>query len=188
MKQVSEKLNAFLNSSRHFICADIYELRTRDGGAYRFTDGNEDVAYNGRRYRADLFAVKRSQTKTIGSVSVDKLTLTIYADKSDKLNGEAANAFAHSGGLDRAQLFLSRVFFDEQGQAIGHVALFGGVVEIQNGGGLTLTLSVKAETQGLNVEFPRRRYYPQTPFGAVAGKDSGTALVAPFIPSTASVI
>lgn len=67
------------------------------------------------------------------------------------------------------------------------MSLFGGVVEVSKAGGIALKLTVKAETQGLNMPFPRRRYYPQAPYGGIAGKDSGTALIAPFVPTSLSL-
>ena len=55
-------------------------------------------------------------------------------------------------------------------------------------GGLVVSLDVKAETSGLNMEFPIRKYYPQGSFstdkdGIVTIKDSDDiAVVAPFKP------
>lgn len=187
MKQVSEKMNAHLNGSKHFLCADVYELRLRDGVGYFLTDADVDVSYNGRLYRHDEMILMRTQIKTMSRVAVDKMTVTIYADESDKIGAKPVNEFAHGGGFDRARLYLNRIFFDDNHEPIGHVSLFGGVVEVSKAGGLAIKLTVKAETQGLNMPFPRRRYYPQAPYGGIAGKDSGTALIAPFVPTSLSL-
>ena len=187
MKQVTEAMNAHLNHDKHFRCADVYDLQLRGGSTYFITDSDVDVGYEGNLYKHNQLVIERTQIKTNSRVTVDKLTITIFSDKSDKIEGKTVQEFAHDGGFDRAKLFLRRVFFDDEGIPFGHVSLFGGMVEVSAAGGLELKLNVKAETQGLHMSFPLRRYYPQTPYGAIAGKDSGTALVAPFVPSSLSL-
>lgn len=184
MKLVSEKLNAHLNMAKHFKSADLYHIATRDGQGYYFTNASNSLSYNGRLYRADFVIIERTKIQTHGKVEVDTLNVKISANAADKMGGKPLHQFAHDGGLDRGRLALSRVFFDDDFNPIGHIALFNGVMEVKAGGGLTLELTVKADTQGLAAPFPKRRYYPQAPYGAIAGKDSGTALIAPFVPTT----
>lgn len=188
MKSVTERLNQYLNTERHFTCADLYELNIRDGGTYYFTDSDLNVSYDGRLYRADFLLIRREQIKLQAQVTVDKLAIKINADKSDTINGKPLNAYAHAGGLDRAFLQLKRLFFDEHGAPLGHVSLFRGVVEIQKGGGIEIAVSVKAATAGLNAQFPRRRYYPQSPYGGIANKNTQTAVIAPFIPTKETLL
>ena len=94
---------------------------------------------------------------------------------------------AHSGVLDRAKLYLRRCFFRDQ-SVVGAIDLFGGNVEVKSAGGIKIELSVKAETQGLNMEFPVRRYYPQGSYttnedGVIYSKETDAAtLIAPFVP------
>lgn len=187
MKQVTDAMDRHLNRDRHFRCADVYELQLRNGGTYFFTDSDADIVYEGNLYVHNRFIIERTQIKTNSRVMVDKLVVTVFSDRSDKIEGKTVQEFAHDGGFDGARLFLRRVFFDDDGSPFGHVALFGGIVEVSNAGGMELKFNVKAETQGLHMFFPLRRYYPETPYGTIAGKDSGTALVAPFVPSSLSL-
>lgn len=48
----------------------------------------------------------RTQIKTMSRVAVDKMTVTIYADESDKIGDQSVNEFAHDGGFDKAKLFF----------------------------------------------------------------------------------
>ena len=68
-------------------------------------------------------------------------------------------------------------------------SLFGGTAEVKSAGGIKLQLSVKAKTQGLNMQFPIRKYYPQGTYSAndksqvISSKDTDdTCLIAPFVP------
>lgn len=50
-----------------------------------------------------------------------------------------------------------------------------------------MQLSIKAETSGLNMDFPIRKYYPQGSFSSTGGKVTAggvdaNAVIAPFIP------
>lgn len=184
MKNVSDKMNEYLNKEKNFNCADLYELYLRDGSEYFFTDYDDDVKYNGKIYLHNKFIINRTRIKTQHKVTVDKMTVTIFADENDNIGKKLVNKFAHDGGFDRAMFYLKRIFLDDKGNAIGHVSLFGGLSEVNKVGGLKLILNIKAETQGLNRMFPCRRYYPQTPYGSVSKKDNNTALIAPFVPRT----
>ena len=123
--------------------------------------------------------------------------MTIYTDgehAQDRIDGHAVLAAAHSGVLDGAKLYLRRAFFTvAPGQlpvasVIGVVSLFGGDVEIKSSGGIKMELTVKAKTQGLNREFPIRKYYPEGCYSTTGGRvvSSGTTnetcLITPFIP------
>ncbi|WP_441561963.1 DUF2163 domain-containing protein [Colibacter massiliensis] len=164
MKQVGEALNNHLNQSKTFLSCDLYGLHLKSGLSYYWADTDVNVTYGGNVYRGDGPVITRNKTSTRSEVSVDKLTISISCDKKDTIGGVPLMAVAHNGGLDGSTLNLKRAFFTAEGVLIDAVDLFTGIVEVRQGGGLTLQLDIKSVVQKLNVDFPNKRYYPQCPY------------------------
>lgn len=188
MKDVSDKLATYLNTKKEMRACDLYVLTLYSGTSYYYTDADHDVVYDGHTYQHDAFLLKREQTKINNTISVDSMTISIYATVDDKLGDTPLFVAAHDGTLDRGTLSLSRCFFDEDGSIMGVLGLFAGTTEVKSCGGLQMQLTVKSKVQGLSQEFPRRRFYPQGTFAASGGKvsassteDSGT-VIAPYVP------
>ena len=196
MKTVSQALATHLNTEKNFISCDLFELVLANGNEYRYADTDCDISWDGKVYRHDALLIKRNQIKLQNQVAVDTLTVTIYTDRehsADMIESAPVLAAAHSGILDGAKMYLKRAFFTVSSglpvaTAIGVVSLFGGDVEIKSSGGIKLELTVKAKTQGLSQEFPRRKYYPEgsytTTEGTISstGTTNDTCLIAPFVP------
>jgi len=197
MKTVDPALQNYLNTVKNFISCDLFELVLANGNTYYYADTDCDIVYNNHIYQHDALLIKRQQIKLQGQVTVDTLGVTIYTDGNhakDLIDGQPVLAVAHNGTLDGAKLYLRRAFFNVMdGQlpaasVVGVVSLFGGDVEIKSSGGIKLELTVKAKTQGLNKEYPIRKYYPEgcyTTTGGVVistGETNDTCLIAPFVP------
>lgn len=188
MKSVTDALAAYLNTEKEMNVCDLYTLTLYDGTAYYYTDADKDITYNGHTYLHDALLLKREQTKINNVISVDSMTVSIYATVDDKLGDKPIFLAAHDGALDRATLALSRCFFDEDGNTIGAVDLFSGITEVKSCGGLLMKLTVKSKVQGLSQEFPRRRFYPQGTYSTSGGKVSSSteedsaSVIAPYVP------
>ena len=197
MKTVNQALQNYLNTEKNFISCDLFELELASGNIYYYADTDCDITYNNHIYRHDALLIKRQQIKLQGQVTVDTLGVTIYTDgdhAADMIESQPVLAVAHNGTLDGAKMYLRRAFFNvTDGQVpaasvVGVVSLFGGDVEIKSSGGIKLELTIKAKTQGLNKEFPIRKYYPEgcyTTTGGVVistGETNDTCLIAPFVP------
>lgn len=197
MKDVSAELEVHLNTEKTFTSCDLYELVLANGNTYRYADCDCDIVLDNRIYRHDALIIKRQQINLQGQVTVDTLAVTIYADgnhAADTIESMPIMAAAHSGVLDGAKLSLKRAFFRKTGElpaasVIGTIGLFSGEVEIKSSGGIKLELTIKSKTQGLNMEFPRRRYYPQGAYTTAAsgrvtssGDTDEYCLIAPFVP------
>ncbi len=188
MKDVTQELSEYLNTAKHLVCCDLYELLLSDGTAHYYTDADIDIEHDGKVYQHNALLIKRKQVKLHDRVVVDNMDVTIHAGTNDKINGIMLLKAAHDGTLDRAKLHLSRCFFDDDINILGVIGLFGGNVEVKKCGGLQLDLTVKAQTQGLAQEFPRRKYYPQGAYSTVGStvtaedNDSDSCLIAPFVP------
>ena len=197
MKTVTTALQNHLNTEKNFISCDLFELVLANGNTYYYADTDCDIIYNSHVYRHDALLIKRQQIKLQGQVTVDTLGVTIYTDADhtqDKIENLPVLAIAHSGALDGAKLYLRRAFFTvADGQlptasVIGVVSLFGGDIEIKSSGGIKLELTVKSKSQGLNREFPIRKYYPEGCYSITGGvvistgTTNDTCLIAPFVP------
>lgn len=186
MKTATAKLKQLLTSPNIDEC-DLYELRLASGQQFFWTGTDKDVWVGDRCYPHDGPVLKREQVKINSSVVVDTLNVTMYADAHDNIGVQTVLQAAHSGALDGAILTLSRCFFDAD-QVSGMIQLFSGNVEINSAGGMTIKMVVKAKTQGLNMEFPIRRYYPQGTYQSTNGsvvadaQSDSTCLIAPYVP------
>ena len=196
MKTVSPALATHLNTVKNFLSCDLVELVLASGNVYRYADTDCDVTWDSKVYYHNRLLIKRQQIRLQSQVAVDTLSVTIYTDRehaADEIESTPVLAAAHSGVLDGAKLYLKRAFFQHNtalptATVVGAVSLFGGDVEIKSSGGIKLELTVKAKTQGLSQEFPRRKYYPEgvytTSNGTVVstGTTNDTCLIAPFVP------
>ncbi len=194
MKTVSNDLETYLNTTKNMTSCDLYELTLFGGGTYYYADTDMDIVYDGHVYKHNALLIKRNQIKLNSSVVVDTMTVTVHADIHDKIEDKPILQAAHDGTLDRANLQLKRCFF--RGQTIvGCISLFGGTVEVKSAGGIGLQLTVKAKTQGLNMNFPIRKYYPQGTYSTddtsqvISSKDTdSTCVIAPFVPRKEALI
>lgn len=196
MKDVTADLATHLNTEKSFLSCDLFDLVLANGNTYYYADTDCDVVMGNIIYRHDALLIQRQQISIQGQVTVDTLDVTIYTDgehAADKIESLPVMQVAHSGVLDGAKLYLKRAFFHKTGDlpaaaVIGTIGLFGGDVEIKSSGGIKLELTVKSKTQGLNREFPIRKYYPQgaytTTSGQIvsSGQTNDTCLIAPFVP------
>lgn len=187
MKNVANNLENYLNTHKNITSCDLYELRLENGASYYYADFDVDVVYDGRIYKHDGLLIKREQIKINDRVVVDTLNVTINTTSPDKIADKPILVAANEGILDGAKLFLKRCFFDDAKQ-LGCISLFGGICEVKQCGGLELKLTVKAKTQGLSQEFPRRKFYPQGSYSTTDGQvtasssDNESCVITPFIP------
>lgn len=195
MKSVDSNLETYLNTVKEIQCCDLYEFTVGET-KYYYTNSDRDIVYNSQTYKHNVFLFERDQIKLENQLQVDSLTVTVSAGESDTIavNGTEKPFLkaVNDGDFDGATLKLSRCFFkpitDTALPAIvGVIALFSGVCDISQAGGLYVQFSVKSKTTGLNMTFPMRRYYPQGAYsvvnGSVAASDSSdNCLIAPYIP------
>ena len=188
MKTVGNALSTYLNTTKNMISCDLFVLKLNNGTEYCFTNADKSIQYNGKTFRHDQLLIERQQVRLHDTVVVDTMSVIIYADTAAVLGGTGIKAAAHNGLLDRAYMSILRAFFDSDHNMLDAMGIFGGIIEVNKCGGLALEITVKAQTQGLSQEFPRRKYYPQgaytTTNGTVSstGSNNDSCLIAPFVP------
>lgn len=188
MKDTTDELATYLNTQKEMISCDLYTLTLYDGSEYYFTDADKDVTYGGHTYQHNALLLKREQTKINNVISVDSMTVSIYATVEDKLGDKPIFLAAHDGAFDRATLAMSRCFFDLEENVIGVVGLFSGTTEVKSCGGLAMKLTVKSKVQGMSQEFPRRKFYPQGTYVSdgetvtSSTEEDSASVIAPYVP------
>ncbi len=188
MKDTTDELAKYLNTQKEMISCDLYTLTLYGGSEYHFTDADRDVISDGVTFKHDAFLFKREQTKINNVISVDSMTISIFATAEDKLGDKPLFLAAHDGTLDRATLAMSRCFFDLEGNVIGVVGLFSGITEVKSCGGLAMKLTVKSKVQGMSQEFPRRKFYPQGTYASngttvtSSTEEDSASVIAPYVP------
>lgn len=188
MKKVNAALSQYLNTEKNMISCDLFTLHLANGQEYHFTNADKNIFYDGVTYLHDQLLIKRQQVKLHDTVVVDTMTITIYADAKANIGGIGIKSAAHNGVLDRAKMQVKRAFFDSSANILGAMDLFRGNLEVKKSGGLSLELTIKAQTQGLSQEYPRRKYYPQgaytTTNGVVSSTEGNNAscIITPFMP------
>lgn len=88
MKSVENALSDYLNTQKEMVSCDLYTLALFDGETHYYTNADHDIVYDGHTYLHDAFRIKREQTKINNVVSVDSMTVSIYATLEDKLGGK----------------------------------------------------------------------------------------------------
>jgi hypothetical protein len=188
MKQVTDELREYLHTHTEFMMCDLYEITLKSGLVFRYAEFDRDITLPDGRFfshKGPLF--KRSRIKLSSSISVDKLTVTVHSDTTDTVGGVPMMQVAHNGGFDEAELSLLRCIMAPPGTiddsmmmrlisdgegfnplpgptVIGAVEMFGGYIDVGDGGGLEMKWTVKSGVQKLNVDFPPRKYYPTCPY------------------------
>ncbi len=149
-----------LNSAQQFSTADCYTITLNNGSIYRWTSMDVDVVYNGYVYSSNCPILTRGKTKVAGKLEVAELDLTIAPRTSDTLNGIPWITAIVRGALDGAWVQLDRAFFSgpQNGNAVGGVNLFYGMVgdiQIQR---TAAKLKIMAPTYIFNIQMPRNLY------------------------------
>lgn len=172
MKETTDELRDYLHNADSFHVCDLYELKLANGTTAYYADYDRPVTAGGRVYVCDGPRFTRDGIKLSAGITVDKMSVTIDLDATDKVGDVPLIQLAHNGGLDNATLTLKRAFMSEPGKIVGTLTFFGGAIEIKDGGGLSLAVEVKSAVQKLNVDYPVRKYYPTCPYvlyGAMCG-------------------
>lgn len=189
MREISGEFLEKLKGTSLLAC-DWYTLILNDGRIFRMNNTDHDVFVGEDIWYHNFALVKREQIKTQSELTVATMTVTIYAGLNDYIGTDHILKAAHDGLLDRANLTFGRAFFrdDNMKELLGFFVLFSGITEIKKAGGLELSLTVKANTQSLNANFPIRRYYPQATYENVGGTviegdgSEETGVIAPYVP------
>lgn len=166
MKEASAALRNLLLNSQVFYMADLYTITLTDNTVLRYTNCDVPLTVDGNKF--SIMVIERQGTKQTRGISVDELDMTIDTDKRDTIPGGLTfmQGIA-SGTFDNAILRLDRVFsptpfvFNMPAISNDYILLwFVGIFNVDEAGGLSVSVKASSMTQLLNVKFPRNLYYP----------------------------
>ena len=81
MKQVDASLTAYLNTQKQIQSCDLYDIILANGNHYYYTDADIDINNGGTVYQHGKLLFKRQQIKLNSTLTVDTMSVTIYAAK-----------------------------------------------------------------------------------------------------------
>ena len=88
MKQVDASLTAYLNTQKQIQSCDLYDIILANGNHYYYTDADIDINNGGTVYQHEKLLFKRQQIKLNSTLTVDTLSVTIYACKTDMIESK----------------------------------------------------------------------------------------------------
>jgi uncharacterized phage protein (TIGR02218 family) len=157
MKTASPALIAYLNSGQEFIMTELYTITLIGGTVMRYCDADIDITYGANTYSS--FRIGRTNTKISVGVEVNSITVTVFADSNDLINGIAWLPAAKDGALDGATILVERLFMPTWGdQSLGTIHMFGGNVSNIKVGRTSAVMDVKSDLEKLNVMLPRNMF------------------------------
>lgn len=161
MKTVTPELDALLRSSRQFFMADLYTITLKSGSILRYTSYDVDVVLSGQTYAHDGPLFKRESTRTVVGIEVNEMRVTINPKTTDLLNGVRFIRACRVGALDGATLEIHKAFMpDRGGVSVGAVLMFGGRVSEMMFSRTEADVTVKSDTELLNISLPRNVCQP----------------------------
>ena len=165
MKAASAELIAYLNSTTEFFRCDLYEITLNGGTMLRYTDYDMPITLpDGRKFLASGPTFERGRTQLSSTISVDAMNVTMFVDGDDRIDGVPMMTVARNGGFDEAKCTVYICFMSFPGVIVDVLEWFTGTLDVQDGGGLELTLQNKSLIQKANVDYPARLYFPTCPY------------------------
>jgi uncharacterized phage protein (TIGR02218 family) len=162
MKTASGGLIALLGSGNEFFMADLLTITLVTGTVLRYTNGDTDLVSGGNTFSSSGLIFERSNIKLTTGLTVDAMTLKLFADANSMLSGIPAMQFIRNGGLDGARVELDRIFMPSWGDtSLGPLWMFSGrVSEVPMLSRYACELKVASDLELLAVPFPRNLYQP----------------------------
>ena len=137
---------------------DLYTLTLSGGAQHRYSGADEAVTL-GTRFFPLGPVFSRGGTRIGPGIAVDELQITVQSDDAVQINGVPLVRFIAGGGLDGARLLLERAFSAGPGAPwAGALHLFSGRVGDVDGGRHGKRLTVRSDTELLDVMVPRNVY------------------------------
>jgi uncharacterized phage protein (TIGR02218 family) len=166
-------LAELLNSELELGCIDLYTFTLPGGLVLRWTSADQAIMVNGTTWLLGP-GLRRSRTRLSVGIEVDSLDVTVYELPADldseeramQLNGTPLLAYVARGGFEHARLQLERAFLPAADMAslnppiAGTLVWFTGRVAATQGDRTQQQLSIKSDTEQLDVMVPAEVYQP----------------------------
>lgn len=152
-------LIAFVNAATQLIMADLYTIVQADGTTYRNTSAEVPVTVNSKVFGVGP-KIARSAIKQSVGITVDTLSLDIYAEDTVLLGSTPLiQAFA-LGMLDNARIVVERCYLSDPITPVGTLMRFSGRVGDVGTERGHATVEVRSDLELFDVMIPAGVYQP----------------------------
>jgi len=186
-------LAELLNSELELGCIDLYTFTLPGGLVLRWTSADQAITVKGTTWSLGP-GLRRSRTRLSVGIEVDSLEVTVFELPADldseeramQLNGTPLLAYIARGGFEHARLELQRAFLPAADMAslkpsiAGTLVWFTGRVATTQGDRTQQRLTVKSDTEQLDVMVPAEVYQPgcsNTLYDAACGVNRDAKIV-----------
>jgi uncharacterized phage protein (TIGR02218 family) len=162
MKSATQSFINFLASANEIIMAEVYTITLVDGTVLRFTTFDQNLIVDGQTFLSGPPNFVRSEVEeTLGISKVGTLSLEIYANLTDMVEGVPILQKIARGDFDKAQVTVERLFMDENFVQKGSVIRFvGNIGDLDELGRVGAKFTCKSKVEDLNVPLPRNILQP----------------------------
>jgi uncharacterized phage protein (TIGR02218 family) len=162
MKSATQSFINFLASANEIIMAEVYTITLVDGTVLRFTTFDQNLIVDGQTFLSGPPNFVRSEVEeTLGISKVGTLSLEIYANLTDMVEGVPILQKIARGDFDKAQVTVERLFMDENFVQKGSVIRFvGNIGDLDELGRVGAKFTCTSKVEDLNVPLPRNILQP----------------------------
>jgi uncharacterized phage protein (TIGR02218 family) len=158
MRDMSNNLVAFLNTTSQLMAVDLYTFDLKNGVTMRYCNATDAVTFNGSTWLAAPAGLTRSKIRWATGVEVDSLDIDFQADASILVAGMPMLAAAVSGLFDNCRVTLQRLFMKDWLTPVDTLLLFQGNTAPAEILRMAIHLTVKSDLERLNVMIPPNVY------------------------------
>lgn len=162
MKSATVDMQTLLASASEMMWFDLFVMTLQDGTVLRYTTADADIVYGGHTYSSGPLLVQRQTVKWKTGLEVDKMTMKMYTDGTDVVDGSGVLQSVIAGKLDNAAVQVNRLYTQEFGDwSRGTIAIFSGnfgnITEI---GRSHVLIDIVSKIQLLNRPVPSNVFQP----------------------------
>lgn len=145
----------FLQNNTEFRMADLYTITLMSGTVLRYTTWDRNLVVLGNSFLTGPPNIERTSIEEKLGMDVSTIEITIEASLSDVVNGTPILQAIGLGLWDGAAFRIDRLFMDSNGNQIGTVIRFSGVVgPVDELTRSYVKFTVNAGTQFLTMQLP----------------------------------
>jgi uncharacterized phage protein (TIGR02218 family) len=145
----------FLQNNTEFRMADLYTITLKSGTVLRYTTWDSNLVVLGNTFLTGPPNIGRTSIEEKLGMDVSTIEITIEASLSDVVNGTPILQAIGLGLWDGAAFRIDRLFMDSNGNQIGTVVRFSGIVgPVDELTRSYVKFTVHAGTQFLTMQLP----------------------------------
>lgn len=159
MKTATAGMIAMLQNNNTFYIADLYTFTLQNGAVYYYTDADITLVYDTHTFVHNELRLQRTGTKLTTGLEVDTMSINVYPQSTDLMNGVTFLKALAQGQIDGAIVKVDRAIMTAWGDlSNGVISMFIGRVSEANMSRTNAVITVKSELELLNIQMPKNLY------------------------------